>query len=196
MHSYLKLPAALAFALSLAACGQQQTVPDSAQLESLGVLARQGRQAHALEELQSWARQGSAVAQRELALAYVDNAAHAKDAVFWFAKATQGGDKEAAYVLASAYYNGKLGLDKDPVLAVQLYKKAAAQDDERAELMLSRLAKYGEGMPKDLAQSVSWLQQASAHGNAQAMFLLSNAYASGEGVPQDQVLAHSWLEKS
>ncbi|AIY41618.1 hypothetical protein LT85_2460 [Collimonas arenae] len=171
-------------------------MPGSAQLESLGVLAKQGRQTHALEELQTWARQGSAVAQRELALAYADQAAHAKDAVFWFTKAAQGGDKEAAYVLAGAYYNGKLELDKNPEFAVQWYKKAAAQDDERAQLMLSRMAKYGEGMQKDLAQSVSWLQQASANGNAQAMFLLSNAYEAGDGVQRDLTMARSWLEKS
>jgi uncharacterized protein len=201
MKPYLKRVLALFIvpflALSLAACSErQQTMPDSAQLESLGVLAKQGRQASAVEQLQFWAKHGSAVAQRELALAYEDKVDTATDAVFWFTKAAQGGDKEGAYVLAGAYYNGKLGLAKDPVLAAQWYGKAAAQDDERAALMLSRMAKYGEGMPQDLKQSVSWLQQASANGNAQAMFLLSNAYASGDGVVRDPTLAHSWLEKS
>ncbi|PFH12316.1 hypothetical protein BCF11_4794 [Collimonas sp. PA-H2] len=197
MKTYSNLSAALVFGLLLASCSDQQpAAPGSAQLESLGVLARQGRQASAVDQLQAWAQRGSAVAQRELALAYEDTAASEKDAAFWLSKAAQGGDREAAFVLAGAYYNGKLGLGKEPVLAAQWYKKAAAQDDERAALMLSRMAKYGEGMPQDLRQSVSWLQQASANGSAQAMFLLSNAYAAGDGVPQDLALAHSWLEKS
>lgn len=197
MKTYSHLPAALVFGLLLAACGDRPpAMPGSAQLESLGVLARQGRQASAVDQLQAWAERGSPIAQRELALAYEDQAASEKDAAFWLIKAARGGDKEAAFVLAGAYYNGRLGLGKDPVLAAQWYGKAAAQDDERAALMLSRMAKYGEGMPQDLKQSVAWLQQASVHGSAQAMFLLSNAYVSGDGVGQDPVLAHSWLEKS
>ncbi len=187
----------LVFGLLLAACSDRPpATPGSAQLESLGVLARQGGQASAVDQLQAWAERGSSIAQRELALTYEDKAASGKDAAFWLNKAARGGDKEAAFILAGAYYNGKLGLGKDPAAAAQWYGKAAAQDDERAALMLSRMAKYGEGMPQDLKQSVSWLQQASANGSAQAMFLLSNAYAAGDGVPQDPALARSWLEKS
>jgi len=171
-------------------------MPGSAQLESLGVLATQGRQASARQQLLSWAKQGSVVAQRELAFAYQGEAASAKDAVFWFTRAAQGGDKQAAFVLAGAYYNGQLGVEKDPVQAARWYHRAAAQNDERAALMLSRMAKYGEGMPQDLQQSLAWLQQASNNGNAQAMFLLSNAYAAGDGVSRDPALARSWLEKS
>ncbi|WP_211441270.1 tetratricopeptide repeat protein [Collimonas humicola] len=197
MKTYSNLSVALIFGLLLAACSDQQpAAPGSAKLESLGVLARQGGQASAVDQLQAWAERGSSIAQRELALTYEDKAASEKDAAFWLIKAARGGDKEAAFVLAGAYYNGKLGLGKDPAAAAQWYGKAAAQEDERAALMLSRMAKYGEGMPQDLKQSVSWLQQASANGSAQAMFLLSNAYAAGDGVPQDPVLARSWLEKS
>lgn len=201
MKPYLHLSAALllelALAVCVAACSEQPSaMPGSAQLESLGVLARQGRQASAVDQLQSWAQRGSAVAQRELALVYEEEEGSAKDAIFWLGKAAAGGDKEAAFSLAGAYYNGKLGLGKDPVQAAQWYKSAAAQHDERAALMLSRMAKYGEGMPQDLLQSVAWLQQASANGNAQAMFLLSNAYAAGDGVTQDLALAQRWLEKS
>lgn len=187
------LALALASTLVLTACADQ-TQPTTAQLENLGLQAVQGRQERALQQLRHWAEQGLPVAQRELALAYQDIKPAAAAALL--AKAADGGDGQAAYLLGDASYAGKLGQNKDAAQAAHWFAMAAQHGDDRAALMLSRMTKYGEGMPADLKQSVHWLQEASAHGNAQAMFLLSNAYRDGEGIPRDLAQARAWLEKS
>jgi TPR repeat protein len=170
--------------------------PTSAQIESAGIAATQGRQSAALRNLEQWAQSGMPIAQRELGLVYAATPATQTQAVAWLVRGAEGGDKEAQRVLAQAYYEGKLGLAANPGKAWPLFEAAAHQGDGRASFMLARMAKYGQGVATDLSLSVHWLQEASRQGNAQAMFLLSNAYASGDGVAHDPALSRQWLERS
>ena len=136
------------------------------------------------------------VAQRELALMLQRSPQGYAEAREWFKKAGAAGDGQAAFHLGQVYYRATLGVARDAAAAWQWYGLAAQYGEDRAALMLSRMAKYGDGVPQDLALSVKWLKFASEHGNAQAMFLLSNAYLSGDGVERDEHAARTWLEKS
>ncbi|WP_394780561.1 tetratricopeptide repeat protein [Undibacterium sp.] len=186
-----------ASALLAAACAEQANVPPtSAEIESVAIQANQGQQQKAARQLQQWAGQGLPVAQRELALMLQTTPAGYAEARQWFEKAGTAGDGEAAYAMGDAYYYARLGLTRNAVTAWKWYGQAAQKGDDRAALMLSRMAKYGDGVPQDLALSVKWLKSASEQGNAQAMFLLSNAYLSGDGVEHDEAKARTWLEKS
>ncbi|MES2102686.1 MAG: tetratricopeptide repeat protein [Pseudomonadota bacterium] len=179
------------------ACAEQAKAPPSAaQIESLAIQADQGQQQQAASQLRLWAEQGMPVAQRELALMLQRVPKGYADARQWFEKAGAAGDGEAAFSLAEAYYSARLGLPRDAAAAWKWYSQAAQQGHDKAALMLSRMAKYGDGVPQDLALSVKWLKFSSEQGNAQAMFLLSNAYLSGDGVQRDQHSARVWLEKS
>lgn len=198
MFQHSKKYVSLAFGVLLAAgCAEQSKAPPStAQIESVSIQANQGRQEQAGKQLRRWAEQGMPVAQRELALLLQRMPAGYAEARAWLEKAASAGDGEAAFNLGEAYYFAASGLARDAGLAWKWYGQAAQQGEDRAALMLSRMAKYGDGVPRDLPLSVRWLKFASEHGNAQAMFLLSNAYLSGDGVEHDDVLARSWLEKS
>ena len=181
----------------LIGCGQHGSGnPTSAQIESAGVAALQGRQATALRQLTEWARDGLPVAQRELGLVYASSLSTQSQAAHWLEQAARSGDGAAQRELAQAFYGGKLGLPVDHGKAWQWFETVARRGDGKASFMLARMAKYGQGVKPDLALSVHWLQEASLRGNAQAMFLLSNAYASGEGVAQDARRARYWLERS
>lgn len=173
-----------------------EAAPNSAQIESLGVLAMNTQTPEAIASLTKWAQQERPVAQRELGLVLASAGLDFPQALMWLNKAALAGDAEAQFVLAEAHYKEKLGLSKNYPMAWHWYVAAAKQGNSRASFMLARMAKYGEGVARDLRLSVGYLRQASAGGNAQAMFLLSNAYATGEGVVQDAALAQSWLEKS
>lgn len=184
-------------AVLLAGCADRGRAPlGAAQIESVAILAGQGQQLSARKQLRQWAEQGMPVAQRELALMLQRTTAGQAEARLWLERAGSGGDGEAAFHLGEAYYFARLGVAKDAVAAWKWYSLAAQGGDDKAALMLSRMAKYGDGVQQDQALSVKWLKQASEQGNAQAMFLLSNAYLSGEGVERDIVSARVWLEKS
>ncbi len=183
--------------LLTAACAEQlKAPPTAAEIESVAIQANQGRQEKAGRQLQQWAGLGLPVAQRELALMLQRTPAGYAEASLWFEKAGAAGDGEAAFTLGDAYYFARLGLARNAAAAWKWYGQAAQQGDDKAALMLSRMAKYGDGVPQDLALSVRWLKFASEQGNAQAMFLLSNAYLSGDGVERDARNARLWLEKS
>lgn len=188
----LALPAAL---FLLAACTQLPP-PGNAQIESVGMTAANTHRPSDIDQLTAWARQGSPVAQRELALACLNWPGHEDLARDWLLKAAEGGDADAQFHLADALYKGSNGLRVNHLLAWEWYRKAARSGNGKASFMLARMAKYGDGTPQDLRASIQWLQVSSGQGNAQAMFLLSNAYSAGEGIEQDETKAREWLEKS
>ena len=180
----------------LAACNGHHAIPADAQIESAGMLAQHGQQRAAFDQLEDWARQGSACAQRELGIALAQSPAGAPRARSLFASAGDAGDARAATLLADAYYFGKLGLARDANQASQWYRTGAAHGDSTSALMLARMAKYGEAGAANPQAMVRWLTKASGLGNAQASFLLSNAYESGDGVAADPGQARRLLERA
>ncbi|SDY81533.1 hypothetical protein SAMN04515617_12329 [Collimonas sp. OK242] len=193
----LQVMALLLAAAALGACRQtQDTGPDNARIESVGLLALHGRQQSAIAQLRAWAVAGRPVAQRELALALASMPEQSAQAGAWLQNAAAANDVEAQFQLGQAFYQGGLGFQLDYGQAWNWYERAAVAGNAKAGFMLARMAKYGEGVPRDLKRSAKWLLEASVQGNAQAMFLLSNAYAAGEGVEQDPRLAREWLERS
>ncbi|MCH8620604.1 tetratricopeptide repeat protein [Undibacterium sp. TS12] len=185
--------------ISLLACARAPAptpVPTMAEIESAGIQAVHAQHPTALLALQKWATAGYPVAQRELAFAYATKPETHTQTRTWLEKAAKGGDTEAQFQLAEAYYKGRWGLKSDYQQAYNWYEIAANNKEGRASFMLARMSKYGQGTSQDLATSVRWLKTASEQGNAQAMFLLSNAYAAGEGTDKNPALARKWLEES
>lgn len=187
--------ATLASAL-LFGCQIQHEKPTSAQIEVIGMKARQEADPHAERKLIAWAEQNMPVAQRELAIVYQSRPKQRDDALKLFEQAARGGDTEAAFQLAEMLRIGVQGVPAAPAAAAPWYAVAAQQQHAKAALMLGLLYKNGEGVARDDAQAARWLAQASERGNAHAMFLLSNIYNAGLGVPQDRALARHWLEEA
>jgi len=182
-------------ALALGACAP--TPPkDAAAVESVGILARHAGQAEAVQQLQDWARQGHAVAQRELGLLQLRDSAQTPQGLEWLGRAALGGDGEAGFVLGEAHRQGQFGLRADPVTAKPWLTLAARAGHADGALALARLARNGEAGPRDAAEAAHWLRVASERGNAHAMLLLSYAYAQGDGIEQDLAQARHWMEQS
>lgn len=188
-----RLTLLLALTTALSACSPAPP-KSSAEIESTGLLANQGRQASAQRKLQSWAEDGNPVAQRELALTLARLPENYPAARSWFEKAARAGDGEAAYQLGDAYRTGALGLKADNSKAWLWLRQAAEHQHAIAALSLGRMARNGDGVPKDLTLAARWLQTAAELKNPQAMFLLSNAYMTGEGVPRNPLMARRLLE--
>jgi len=190
------LTAALLSSVLLFGCQMQQEKPTSAQIEVIGMKARQEADAHAERKLMAWAEQDMPVAQRELAILYQSRPTQRDDALKLFEQAARGGDTEAAFQLGEMLRVGVLGVPAAPAAAAPWYIIAAQHQHAKAALVLGLLYKNGEGVKRDDAQAAHWLAQASERGNAHAMFLLSNFYNEGTGVPQDRVQGRHWLEEA
>jgi TPR repeat protein len=187
--------ATLAAAL-LFGCQIQHEKPTSAQIEVIGMKAKQEADPHAERKLIAWAEQQMPVAQRELAILYQSRPRQRDDALKLFAQAARGGDTEAAFQLGEMLRIGVQGVPAAPAAAAPWYAIAARQQHAKAALMLGLLYKNGEGVARDDAQAARWLAQASERGNAHAMFLLSYIYDQGLGVPQDRAKGRRMLEEA
>ncbi|MTV39368.1 tetratricopeptide repeat protein [Duganella radicis] len=180
----------------LSGCQIQHDKPTSAQIEVVGMKARQEADPHAERKLISWAGQDLPVAQRELGILYQARPKQRADALRLFEQAARGGDTEAAFQLGEMLRVGVPGVPAAPGAAAPWYAMAARQQHARAALALGLLYKNGDGVPRDEAAAARWLVQASELGNAHAMFLLSNIYNQGLGVVQDRVRGRHWLEEA
>jgi TPR repeat protein len=190
------LTAALLSSVLLFGCQMQHEKPTSAQIEVIGMKAKQEADAHAERKLIAWSEQNMPVAQRELAILYQSRPEQRADALKLFEQAARGGDVEAAFQLGEMLRVGVLGVPAAPTAAAPWYALAAQHQHAKAALALGLMVKNGNGVPRDAARAASLLSQAAGLGNAHAMFLLSNIYRAGEGVAQDTAKARTWLEEA
>ncbi|MYN28842.1 tetratricopeptide repeat protein [Duganella levis] len=190
------LTAALLSSVLLFGCQMQQEKPTSAQIEVIGMKAKQEADAHAERKLIAWSEQNMPVAQRELAILYQSRPEQRADALKLFEQAARGGDVEAAFQLGEMLRIGVLGVPAAPTAAAPWYALAAQHQHAKAALALGLMVKNGNGVPCDAARAASLMSQAAGLGNAHAMFLLSNIYRAGEGVAQDTAKARTWLEEA
>ncbi|MBV7535834.1 sel1 repeat family protein [Duganella sp. sic0402] len=192
----MRLFIALLGSALLFGCQIQHEKPTSAQIEVIGMKAKQEADAHAERKLMAWAQQDMPVAQRELGILYQSRPSQRDEALKLFGLAARGGDGEAAFQLGEMLRVGVLGVPSAPAAAAPWYQQAAQGRHARAALALGLLYKNGNGVTRDDAQAAHWLSVASELGNAHAMFLLSNIYNQGLGVQQDRAQARALLEEA
>lgn len=134
------------------------------------------------------------VPQSQMAQAEKDvKAGDYKAAVTLFEKLADNGNPLAQYWVAHMTELG-LGMPRDPAKAVELYKKAAAQDVAAAELRLGEIYPHGDLVLPDFAQAKTYLEKAAYHGGPRAAMLLGQMHHDGIGMPVNQVEAYAWSE--
>ena len=116
-----------------------------------------------------------------------------KTAVIIFEKLAANNHPLALYWVAHMNELG-LGMPRDPAKAVELYKKAAAQDVAAAELRLGEIYLHGDLVLPDFAQAKTYLEKAAYHGGPRAAMLLGQMYHDGIGMTADQKEAYAWSE--
>lgn len=127
--------------------------------------------------------------QAEQAFQAGDNQA----AVTSFSRLADKNNPVAQYWLAHMTELG-LGVPRDPAKAIELYKKAAAQDLDAAELRLGEIYLYGNLVPPDFAQAKTYLEKAAYHGDVRAAMLLGQMYRVTIGAPANPMEAYAWSE--
>ena len=95
-------------------------------------------------------------------------------AVFYLRQGAQHGIAEAQSNYGVALQNGLGGIEKDDVQAVEWFRKAAARENDTAQLNLALALAAGRGVERNLTSAEYWLQRASQNGNTTAAHILKN----------------------
>lgn len=87
-----------------------------------------------------------------------------------------------------------LGIPRDIIKAIGLYKKAAEQNVVAAEARLGELYLNGDLVTPDFSQARSYLERAAYHADPRSAMLLGQMYRAGIGTAVDQKQAYAWSE--
>jgi len=109
--------------------------------------------------------------------------------------ATEKGDKDAQYLLATMYERGK-DVERNPQKALFYYEKAANQEHIDAQYKLATMYNQGIGVEKNQNKACFYYEKAAKQGHIQAQYLLASAYIYGSGVNIDLIKARYWYEKA
>ena len=117
------------------------------------------------------------------------------DALYFCTKASEKGDPQAQYFLASMYENG-MGVNKNLQEATRWYKESAkgglAESQYKVGLMYGR----GEGVAQDKSEATFWYRKAADQGHKEAQFTMGYRYEFGKGVQQNYKEAIAWYLKA
>ena len=96
-----------------------------------------------------------------------------------------------------AYQAGRVAfLQKDYLLARQLFQTAARAGYPASFVNLAVLYSHGYGVPADYAEARRWYDRAAAAGDPAALNGIGFLYEKGYGVPADYAEARRWYDKA
>ncbi len=114
-----------------------------------------------------------------------------------FGQVTISQEVEELYQTGCNYRDGKNGVTKDLVKAVEYLTKAAEQNHASAQADLGECYYYGKGVNENNYKAVEWFRKAAEQGNASAQAYLGNYYYYGYGVvTKDYDKAVEWYRKA
>ncbi len=150
--------------------------------------------AEIVEDLRRDAENGDAMAQHDLALAYLNGRGVPQNyqiAAEWFEKAAEAGLERAQFNLAVLHENA-LGVPEDIERAFKLYGAAAEQGFGPAQHNLAVAYAQGRGTSRDYRAAALWFRRAADQGIASAQFNLGMIYEKGLAGPPDEQTAYGW----
>ena len=80
--------------------------------------------------------------------------------------------------------------------AVECYRKAAEQGNDKAQFNLGICYANGIGVERDFKQAAYWFRKAAEQGNDKAQVMLGASYAEGIGVEKDFKQAAYWYRRA
>ena len=110
---------------------------------------------------------------------------------------TEEGPTEAGeqYALGCKYDIGQ-GVERNDVLAVKWYRKAAEQGHTMSQFNMGCMYQLGRGVEQDYTQAAKWFKKAAGQGHAVAQFNLGVMYGKGQGVEQNDELSAEWHRRA
>jgi hypothetical protein len=146
----------------------------------------------AIAALVAEAERGDPVAQRNLAIRYVNGEgvpANEATAMKWCKRAAENGDAAAQAELAIRYQMG-WGLPMDEAASLSWVQKAAAQQYPAALAQLGVRYEHGDGVTRSRAEAVRYYRAAAEGGHARAMCYLGDMYYTARNAVTDTFEAY------
>jgi TPR repeat protein len=113
----------------------------------------------------------------------------------WLSQAAKQGDSKSAYLLGTIAEE-----QKDRVLAINWFKRAADADDDRAMTALGVIYQDPENPQRNVTQAVDWFTKAAKLGNASAAYNLGVIYTQGktkgQGPKKNAKTAEKWFKQA
>ena len=109
----------------------------------------------------------------------------------WARESSTKGSRYGQYMLGQ-YYEGRC----DYAQAVALYRLAAAQTLDKAQLRLGHMHFNGFGVAQDFTEALRLYQLAAAQGEAQALYDVAACYDNGKGARQNRAEAVLWYRRA
>jgi TPR repeat protein len=124
------------------------------------------------------------------------------EAMKWFQKAGESGDRVALGFVGWMYWHG-LGVNRDPSAARQWFSKSAELGSAGSAKNLGEMYERGEGGTADKDTAKQWHTRAlegylleAEDGDAQSQYVLAQMYEHGQGTDVDFANALKWYEQS
>ncbi len=141
------------------------------------------------------AKQGHVKSMVQLAKLYFSTSKDKQDALPWYKKAAELGDREALYQLGLLSETG-VATQLDYSAAVGFYQQSANKGNANAKLALARMYQYGLGVPKDIQKSFELYKELAASNNAYAQYQLSTFCYEGSIVGCSAQQGKHYLEEA
>lgn len=179
---------------ALEAYQRAATAGDSTGLFDEGLVYEQGKRypvdlAKASQLYLKAAELGHIQAMVQLAGIYLNGSSNQQDALVWYKKAANLGDRDALYQLGLLSETG-VATKLDYADAMHYYEQASSKGNLSAKLALARMYQYGLGVTKDPQKARDIYQELAALDNAYAQYQLAMYYAegaSGQHMPPDAI---------
>ncbi len=110
-------------------------------------------------------------------------------------QAARSGDREAAFVVASMFLDGR-AVAKDEAEAARWFERAAAKGLAPAQYRLATLYERGSGVAPDAAKAGRFYEQAAVQGNIRAMHNLAVLLCGSSGHAVDMTAAARWFKEA
>lgn len=105
------------------------------------------------------------------------------------------GDAGYQYLYASCYDQG-WGVQKDPVKALQWYKKSADQKYKASYNALGNMYRVGDGVKADPKAAFDWFKKGAEANEPQSILNIGNCYYFGTGTTKDDKKAVEYWQKA
>ena len=92
----------------------------------------------------------------------------------------EASDARAQYALGAAFYAGLFGAATNYAEAVKWFRKAAEQNDAKAQFELASCYVNGEGVTKDFGEAAKWYRKAAEQSNVDAQNSLAWRLATSD----------------
>jgi TPR repeat protein len=153
----------------------------------------------AFELAEEGARLGCHHCQGVIAYCYCDGYGCVRDRARSLELARESSGKGSRYgqwVLGYMYYHGLGGVAQDDAQAVALFRLAAAQNLDEAQLSLGHMYNTGRGVAQDDAEALRLYHLAAAQGHAAALVMVAYSHEDGLGVRKNKAAAIRWYRRA